>query len=602
MPRIAQKLAYAALLFAGQAWAGSFDSPLRSVAWHTMSDAARIAAVIGCVFIPAIVLGMLAAGERKERRLALALFSALALLWGSYARLAGTVWYFRPASDCAFNGDGTAYDCAPSGGAAGAWRTSAAVSWAPTTGVDDGSVLKGCGDFVEADLDVNQYFIFLAGTVTAANEAGRIRIKGDCSDEGGRSYATVTGGSTMTVGFGMSTSDFITLEDFRFYNLTQMIGNTCSPASDPDAPIFRNLTGRNITNTGAAMSINGIGYLAENIDIETVGEPMFVCNGTTNVSAGEVRNARLVSTSTTDANADGIQQEAGGGGIKLTNIDVYKANPFKGCGIVGSATGAVQVDGFRCHWQGAPGAAVSGLAVDGSATGGYVRGLWSNAPGSALILRDDVTSFAGTFDVSSVVGAGVAEILALDGAHASGVFTFSHISGWATEEGIVAESGFNPSSATFRNLAIDAPVGIDVNATVAAADIDIDYVRWGPNVASWKWRGTTDTSLADYQTTSSKGAADTQGSFDWVGGTNPTTAEGFRLSAGSPLAGAGTDLGDEIADFFGDLMYDGKWDIGAFRRDSCYRRSRDGKLDPARTRSQVVSRCLGVPGRYPEGL
>ena len=57
-----------------------------------------------------------------------------------------------------------------------------------------------------------------------------------------------------------------------------------------------------------------------------------------------------------------------------------------------------------------------------------------------------------------------------------------------------------------------------------------------------------------------------------------------------------------VTPLFGDNMYNGQWDIGAFRRDSCYRRSRDGKLDMARTRAQVVSRCLGVPGRYPEGL
>ncbi|MBK9125221.1 MAG: right-handed parallel beta-helix repeat-containing protein [Chloroflexi bacterium] len=88
----------------------------------------------------------------------------------------------------------------------------------------------------------------------------------------------------------------------------------------------------------------------------------------------------------------------------------------------------------------------------------------------------------------------------------------------------------------------------------------------------------------------------------FLGGPNPTTVEGFRLSAGSPGAGGGTDLGDEIADYFGDYMYNGKWDIGAFRRDSCYRRSRDGNLDMARTRAQVASRCLGIPGRYPEGL
>ncbi len=452
---------------------------------------------------------------------------------------AADTFYVRPASDCANNGDGMAYACAASAGASGAWRTSAAVSYSTTTGVDDDDTLKFCGSFVEADLDTAQYFIFLAATVTAANEAGRITITGDCSADGGASVATVTGGSTMTTGFAMSVSDFITLDSFEFRDMLLMVGNTCSPASDPDAPIFRNITGRGITNTGAAMSFNGIGYLAENLDIETVGEPIFICNGTTNLSTGTVRNARLVSTSTSDPDADGIQQESGGGGITLEDVTVYKANPFKGCGIVGSALGPVRVINFSCNWTGVAGAAVSGLAVDGSATGGYVRGLWSNAPGAALLLRDDVTAFAGTFDVSAFAAAGASSVISLDGTHASGVFTFSNGSGWATGTGIVAESGFNPLSATFRNLAIDAPVGVDVHSTVAASDIDIDYVRWGPNVTSWKWRGTTDTTLAAYKTTSSKSANDTQGSMKWVGGINPTTADNFLPVVGSFLIGNG---------------------------------------------------------------
>lgn len=108
--------------------------------------------------------------------------------------------------------------------------------------------------------------------------------------------------------------------------------------------------------------------------------------------------------------------------------------------------------------------------------------------------------------------------------------------------------------------------------------------------------------LADYDATQSAGANDLTAAPARLGGQSPTTAEGFRLSANSPLIAAGTDLGDEFADYFGDTFYNGSVDIGAFRRDSCYRRSRDGNLDMARTRAQVASRCLGIPGRYPEGL
>lgn len=85
------------------AWAAGFDSPLHSVAWAAMSDGARAAAVMGCVIIPAIVLCVLAAGGRKERRLGLALVGVLALLWGSYARLAGTIYYIDPVGGASGN-------------------------------------------------------------------------------------------------------------------------------------------------------------------------------------------------------------------------------------------------------------------------------------------------------------------------------------------------------------------------------------------------------------------------------------------------------------------------------------------------------------------
>ena len=462
---------------------------------------------------------------------------------------AADTFYVRPSADCVNNGDGMAYACAASAGASGAWRTSAAVSYSTTTGVDDGDTLKFCGNFVEADLDTGAYFIFLASTVTAANEAGRITITGDCSADGGPSTATVTGGATMTIGFAMSVSDYITLQNFEFRDINQVVGNTCSPASDPDAPIFRNITGRGITNAGAAMSFNGVGYLADNIDIETAGEPIFICNGTTNVSAGTVRNARLVTTSTTDENADGIQQESGGGSITLENVSVYKSNPFKGCGLVGSALGAVKVDGFYCYYTGTS-AAITGLAVDGSAAGGYVRNLWSNAPGSALLLRDDVTAFAGTFDVSTMICAGVERCISLDGAHPAGAFTFYQVSGWATGEWLYAVASFNPLSAVFRNMYVDAPTALDINASVAAADIDIDYTRYGPTVANWSWRGTTDTTFAAYQVTSSKDANSAVADPAFLGGTNPTSADGFKLKPDSTLCRAGTYVG-KLKDYWG---------------------------------------------------
>ena len=83
-------------------------------------------------------------------------------VWAATGSAAADTFYVRPAADCANNGDGMAYACAASAGASGAWRTSAAVSYSTTTGVDDGDTLKFCGSFVEADLDTGAFFIFLA--------------------------------------------------------------------------------------------------------------------------------------------------------------------------------------------------------------------------------------------------------------------------------------------------------------------------------------------------------------------------------------------------------------------------------------------------------
>lgn len=85
-----------------------------------------------------------------------------------------------------------------------------------------------------------------------------------------------------------------------------------------------------------------------------------------------------------------------------------------------------------------------------------------------------------------------------------------------------------------------------------------------------------------------------------VGGEAPTTVAGFAPSATSPMPGAGADLGD-LSDFHGDPFHAVR-DIGAIRRDQCYRRGPSGALDMARRIQTVQERCRGVPARYPEGL
>jgi len=207
---------------------------------------------------------------------------------------------------------------------------------------------------------------------------------------------------------------------------------------------------------------------------------------------------------------------------------------------------------------------------------------WDN-PGAGIecnlcknpTVRSSIAWNNGTYGLSlpTIEGTGTAQNLTLSGNPTSQIFTTRIYTG---------------QTVTLANNALYGGTAAVTGASIGGTVTD-DYARYG---------GQTGTAYSGVTAGANSAAA----SARFIGGTSPTTAEGFRLSASSPLIAAGSDLGDEIADFFGDPLYNGSWDIGAFRRDSCYRRSRDGKLDMARTRAQVVSRCLGIPGRYPEGL
>ncbi len=85
------------------------------------------------------------------------------------------------------------------------------------------------------------------------------------------------------------------------------------------------------------------------------------------------------------------------------------------------------------------------------------------------MLRADVTPFAGAFDVRGVICNNVAECISLSGAHASGALTIEHVSGTFTDKGIFAAADYNPLSTVIRNIALDGPIGISVNAAERTA-------------------------------------------------------------------------------------------------------------------------------------
>jgi hypothetical protein len=463
--------------------------------------------------------------------------------FGATGSAAIDVFYVRPTADCTFNGDGLSYGCAASGGAAGAWRGLASVSHTVTTGLDDGDTLKYCGNFVVADADTGSQMIFHASTVTAANEGARITETGDCSSDGGLSDATFTGGGAIVTGLAYSVSDYITFEHMRFTGFTNAIANTCSPASDPDAPKFNDIKIDN--NSGAGMTFTGVGYVLTDLNIDSIGEPLFVCNGVGSAATGSATGITLTQRDPTDANADGFQVEAGGAGTTWSNVIVNKYGGFKGCAILGSVSAASSINGLTCNcFDSAASSNVTGIAMDGSGPNGFLHKIRiNNCAGDAILLRADVTPFAGNFDVSGVVCNNVAECISLSGTHAAGALTIENVGGTFTDTGVFAAADYNPLSTTIRNLALDGSVGISVNASVAAGDIDIDYTRYGPNVTSWLYGGNTYTTLATYQAASSKDTNSTKGTMGWIRSTNQgSNYADFNMTSTSALRRSGKML------------------------------------------------------------
>lgn len=476
----------------------------------------------------------------------------LGLFLSSLSALAATgtagveTFYVRTETECPINGDGLSYECSTNG-TTGAWSGEDAVSLTAGTGVDDGDTLKHCGDFAASDSDTATHMIFVASTHTAASESARITHTGDCSDEGGRSYATFTGGGAVVTGLAYSVSDYLTFEHIRFYSFTSGIANTCSPSSDPDAPIFNDIIMDDIGDAG--MVFTGVNYRLIDVDITSAGEPLFVCNGVGSAATGTSIGLKVTQTDPTDADADGFQFEAGGGASTWINTTVVKWGEYKGCAILGSVSGKVIIDGFDCTCVGNR-ADVSGVAIDGSGADGYARNMnIKDCGGAAILLRATVTPFAGDFDVYSNVWSNTREGVAMSGAHAAGTIRIHHNSGHATEECIQATSTFNPLLAVIRNNALDCPTAVDIDSGVAAADIDIDYNTYGPNVVNWKWRGVTDTVFSEYQTESTKETNSTHtDDMVWVGG-ETAIGKGFCPGTNSPLIGTGQWLGAHVLDF-----------------------------------------------------
>lgn len=84
-------------------------------------------------------------------------------------------WFVRPIADCAYSGNGAAYECAPSSGQRGAFRDTSAVNWNPLNGVAPGDTLYVCGQHLHG-----------MQVATAGTETQRVTISFSCPGNNGR--------------------------------------------------------------------------------------------------------------------------------------------------------------------------------------------------------------------------------------------------------------------------------------------------------------------------------------------------------------------------------------------------------------------------------
>ena len=259
----------------------------------------------------------------------------LALLLPSLAEAAtgsGAVdtFYVRPTGACANNGDGLSYECAASAGAAGAFVTFANVSWAATTGVDDGDTLYVCG----------AHATMLAPTDSGAAGAP-ITIRGDCPSDHG--MINTVGLTDTTDGIQILDISYITIRAFDF-----LAGNR--------AAVLMYTTG---------VTMNGISVLDNIVDNRLSASTTNVCHGiysngdgvlaSTTVSGNTVLGT--AKTCAGQSNNDGINLARQTANLIVTNND--STGSMDGIDISGPITSA-RISGNFVHHNRSSGTKIHG--------------------------------------------------------------------------------------------------------------------------------------------------------------------------------------------------------------------------------------------------
>lgn len=465
-------------------------------------------------------------------------------------------WYVDQAGTGAGAADGTSYANRFAG-----WND----AWTTAADIDAGDTVYACGT--------------QTGTMAfsdGGSVGNRLTIDGACPKGDGTLDQGIVNANGATCWTSLTTRTYITVQNMQFYGFT----GTCLDMRTSTADWVLNTSFTGVNNgSETALIIGNASVIVRNVDILRASSGI-ATRGCTNCVFDdiEIRDGGALGTGST-ANLDGfgLDDSAGVGceGTTVTDVRVYNQGSTQGSGIdfqCSAGTGAITAS--KLYVTGGEGV---GITVGSLAT-------LANNISSSISWGNDLnqwyqktTNTPATY--SNIIG------VAKPGS-AQSAFRFG-------------DGSSSTMTATIRNSIFQADTQTLSRNTTSGTLTDSFNDYFGPLHDTTNGTRTLAQWLSDGQCAAGGcQAVDPQ----FVGGANPTTAEGFRLKKTSPLRGAAvcTTTDGCVAPDFADNTLD--WDIGAFRRDSCYRRSRDGNMNPARTRSEVVMRCLGTPPRYPEGL
>lgn len=489
--------------------------------------------------------------------------------------------FVRSEADCAANGCGTENGSSYPN----AWRKQSDVSYSAvdgtSTAVDPGDILYFCSPLFTTE-DVDTATVMINPSADVSGTAGeRTTFDGDCSAYGGPTMAKFDGGGTHDRGFdvGSTQRTYLTLKNFELanfdaYGIIEQGLATASAYWIIDNLYIHDIRGANargIWSKSADMTLL-------NTRIHNTSEDNLYLEGDRFVMIGnELREGGL------DQDGDNVQfgvTEAED--FIITDNSFQTSQDIKQCLLIG--TDALPTSGVVAR----------NVCIGPSATAANHTAFFIRGTGTVTAAQN----YAKNSRYLIYAAAGLT------------LNAYGNVGHDLSSYGIQCGTGATDCR-LFNNSVNNAPVCFSTESASGTSIIQNNVGIGCTTSGIRKNAGDTETNnaisdSADFvqneTTTTTPGTGAVTVDPQFLGGANPTTAEGFQLKKTSPLRGAGVcviDDGCVYDDFGGNGL---KWDIGAIRRDACYRRGPSGAISPARRAQELVMRCGGSPAYYPEGL